>query len=60
MDDENHTPAERAANPLPDLTWLPLQYVLGSDDSALTKSIQRLLDDMACPAERYAAHSSTL
>lgn len=42
-----------------DVTQLPLEQTLRSDDSALDNVVRRLLRDMSQPSENYAAHGTT-
>jgi FXSXX-COOH protein len=44
---------------LPDVNEIPLEDLLGADESVLTGSVRRLLDELDQSAENYAAHSSS-
>ncbi|GAB1689768.1 FxSxx-COOH cyclophane-containing RiPP peptide [Krasilnikovia sp. M28-CT-15] len=49
--DVNHGP--------PDLGALPLDKVLGVEDTVLNNALRRVHEELSRPGENYAAHSTT-
>jgi len=60
MDDVAGTNADRdSSQAIPDLSALPLDQVLQSDDSALDNALRRVKEQLSRPGETYAAHGTT-
>jgi hypothetical protein len=45
---------------IPDVRSLPLDVVLSTEDSALSKAVLRLVEDLGRPAEQYTAHGTSV
>ncbi|RZU52347.1 FXSXX-COOH protein [Krasilnikovia cinnamomea] len=54
-----HTVDEEPVRLLPDVSSLPLEAIFLEDDSALGRSVRRVLEDLRQWDERYAAHGSS-
>ena len=52
-------PADESEPKIADVTRLPLDAVLGHDDSVLDNAVRRLLRDLERQDENYAAHGSS-
>lgn len=53
------SPDDEVNATIPDVSNLPLDVVLGVDDSALSNALRRLVREMNRPGENYAAHGTT-